>query len=157
MSNSRQRVDRTKPNQASAPERPEPSANGNLKPGEFLDTNTGEILPKSSLAPQSPTDPAAPFWSGLDKAESGLRLIGTVTARSRTFLERGTEKIEKITYRVVNDGPDIMLDDLAPPGYLTIGTLIDVPIFVRPWARKNGTPAFSVSVARPRNDMGEVF
>lgn len=106
-----------------------------------------------------PTGPSeeTPFWQGLDKAQSGIFVEGQVIARTRQKFKQNDKDLEKVIYRITNAGPDLLVEDVSPPGYLTIGTIVKLPIYIRPWARRNGTPAFSVSIARPMADRGEEF
>lgn len=120
-----------------------------------------ELPPKPEPDPRD-SDPVTskdetPFWQGLDKAQSGIFVEGQVIARTRQKFKQGEKDLEKVIYRITNAGPDLLVEDVAPPGYLTIGTLVKLPIYIRPWKRKNGTPAFSVSIARPMADRGEEF
>lgn len=49
-----------------------------------------------------------------------------------------------------------MVDDFQPPEYLSVGTMVDLPITIRCYMRRGGAPAYGLTINR-RNMLGEIF
>lgn len=62
----------------------------------------------------------------------------------------------KITYRINTDKVDLMVDDFQPPGHLPIGTVVNLPVVIRTFMRRGGSPGYGLNINRPM-EIGEEF
>ena len=89
----------------------------------------------------------------------GLYLAGTVVDRSRRMVPRENPVTEIITYTL--ETPDrrrYYVDDFAPTGYHDRGEYIVVPIYVKPYRKKNNDLAYTLCVLKEyQNKQGESF
>ncbi len=84
----------------------------------------------------------------------GLFLAGIVTNRVRKLLPANKpreEQNEVITYTVTDDaGISHYVDDFAPNEYYDKNSYAVIPVYVRPYHKKNGDLAYTLSVKKGR-------
>jgi len=62
-------------------------------------------------------------------AVEGLILKGSVAGRKKRNV--GAKNIELVTYKIFADGKAYFVKDWAPKDYLTVGSLVELPIDVK--------------------------
>ncbi len=92
--------------------------------------------------------------------DSGLLLCGSVSQRSKRIVPVNNSTIEVVTYLVVDsNGRFFYVDDYSPNQYYEVGQSIQVPVYVKPYRKKNGEPSYSLNFLKPYRPSakGEVF
>lgn len=88
----------------------------------------------------------------------GLSLSGTVIDRVRRMVPRDNPSTEIVTYTVQdNSNRKYYVDDYAPSDYHDIGSMVCLPIYVKPYNRKNGEPSYTLNVQKSDAGRGEHF
>jgi len=73
---------------------------------------------------------------------TGLYLNGFVKSRTRRLITKNDTQIEIISYLVAdNYGNTYILEDFRPSSYFEVNTRIEVPVYVKPYQRRNGVIA----------------
>ena len=88
----------------------------------------------------------------------GLCLSGFVIDRMRRHVPKDNPTIEIVTY-TVSDNFDhkYYVDDYAPSSYYEIGECISVPVYVKPYLKKNGDVSYNLSIQKKISTRGEHF
>ena len=88
----------------------------------------------------------------------GLILSGKVTARSRRNVPANDPKTEIVTY-VVQDEAErkYYVDDYAPESYHELGTHISVPVYVKPYTKRNKDVSYNLCIQKEASAKGEHF
>ena len=93
-----------------------------------------------------------------DTGNHGLYLNGFVIDRTRRHVPKNNPTTEIVTY-TVSDNFDrkYYVDDYAPAGYYEIGEYISVPVYVKPYTKKNGDVSYNLSIQKKTSTRGEHF
>jgi len=83
----------------------------------------------------------------------GLFLKGSVAGRKKRIV--GAKNIELVTYKIFADGKAYFVKDWAPKDYLTVGSLVELPIFVKAY-QNNGQTMIDYTIYTNTNS-GEDF
>ena len=89
---------------------------------------------------------------------AGLYLFGTVVDRTRRMVPKDNPTTEIITYAVIgNRDSKYYIEAFSPDSYYDIGSEISVPIYVKPYKRKNGEPSYTLMIQQEYISRGEHF
>ena len=88
----------------------------------------------------------------------GLYLNGFVIDRTRRHVPKDNPMTEIVTY-TVSDNFDrkYYVDDYAPSGYHEIGEYLSVPVYVKPYVKRNGEASYNLSIQKRTSTRGEHF
>ena len=91
----------------------------------------------------------------------GLYLAGTVKERRKREIIKDGKTIEIVTYSVCDDDDHTYyVDAYAPTEYLERDKYVKIPVYIKPYIKKNKEPSYTINV-RPlieeKNYRGEVF
>ena len=88
----------------------------------------------------------------------GLCLNGFVIDRTRRHVPKNNPTIEIVTY-TVSDNFDhkYYVDDYAPSDYFEIGECVSLPVYIKPYLRKNGDASYNLSIQKKTSLRGEHF
>ena len=90
---------------------------------------------------------------------SGLLITGIVRERTRRFLTGKTPETEVVTY-VIFDNNDhrYYVEDFAPESYHDVGDSVTIPIYVKPYKKKNGDLSYTLCAQKNYHpSRGEAF
>ena len=88
----------------------------------------------------------------------GLCLSGTVVDRTRRFVPRDNPVTEIVTYTLSdNENCKYYVDDYAPSEYHELGTTISVPVYVKPYTKRNKEISYNLCVQKKATLQGEHF
>lgn len=106
-------------------------------------------MPRRSQNDTSSTSTSKPY---------GLYLSGTVVDRTRRFVPKDNPVTEIVTY-ILSDNEDrkYYVDDYAPSGYHDLGVYISVPVYVKPYAKKNKEISYNLCIQKKTTLQGEHF
>ncbi len=89
---------------------------------------------------------------------TGLSLSGTVIDRTRRLVPRDNPTTEIVTYTIQDDhNRKFYVDDYAPNGYHDINVKVCLPVYIKPYKRKNGEPSYTINVQKLEITRGEHF
>jgi len=80
---------------------------------------------------------------------SGLILFGTITDRVKKSVTVSGVDREVVTYTV--ESTDIhthYVDDFAPDSYYELGDKVAIPVYVKPYTKKTGVPAYMLKTQK---------
>ena len=88
----------------------------------------------------------------------GLYLSGTVVDRTRRFVPKDNPVTEIVTY-ILSDNGDrkYYVDDYAPSSYLDLGVFVSVPVYVKPYMKKNKDISYNLCIQKKTALQGEHF
>ena len=105
-----------------------------------------------------------------DQQITGLYIAGTIQERTRRMVPADHPTTEIVTYTVIDQNdkryyiddyaPDsYYIDDYAPDSYHEVGDYAVIPVFIKPFRKKNGDPSYSLSVQKAyrHHSKGESF
>ena len=88
----------------------------------------------------------------------GLFVSGVVEDRRRRYIQRGESSVEIVTYTLRDDTERrLFLEDYAPGNYRNIGDQICVPVYIKPYRKKNGDLSYTISIKKDFETRGESF
>lgn len=88
----------------------------------------------------------------------GLYLNGTISDRTRRHVPKDNPTTEIVTYTVSdNGGRKLYVDEYAPDHYHEIGDYVSLPVYVKPYIRKNNDPSFNLCIQKKAASRGEHF
>ena len=89
---------------------------------------------------------------------NGLCISGTVIERTRRHVPKDNPTTEIVTYTLgdCNDRK-YYVDDYAPSSYHEVGTSVSFPVYVKPYTKKNGEPAYNLCIQKMPSSRGEHF
>lgn len=94
-----------------------------------------------------------------DGRRPGLFIAGTVIDRTRRRVPANNPTTEIVTYTIL--GPNqqrFYVDDYAPTSYLELDKYVCVPVYIKPFLKKNGEPSFNINIQKDiKNVRGEHF
>ena len=95
-----------------------------------------------------------------EKHVSGLYIAGTVRERTRRMVPAENPETEIVTYVITDENQRrYYIDDYAPDSYFEINEYVEVPVYIRPYRKKNGDLSYSISIQKTyqRQSKGESF
>lgn len=89
----------------------------------------------------------------------GIHLGGTVVDRTRRMVPRDNPTTEIITYTLETDGHRrYFVDDYAPTEYYERGDYILVPVYVKPYRKRNNDLSYTLCILKEyQSSQGESF
>ena len=88
----------------------------------------------------------------------GLYLNGTVIDRTRRQVPKDNPTTEIVTYTLSdNSERKYNVDDYAPSSYHDLGAYISVPVYVKPYTKKNKDVAYNLCIQKKSVIQGEHF
>ena len=88
----------------------------------------------------------------------GLYACGQVLKRTRRKVPKDNPTIEIVTYEIKgNDNRIIYVDDFEPVEYHEIGSLVNLPVYVKPYQRKTRQLSYTLCVNKDNVRIGEEF
>ena len=89
---------------------------------------------------------------------NGLSISGTVIERTRRHVPKDNPTTEIVTYTLsdVNDRK-YYVDDYVPSSYHEIGDSVSLPVYVKPYIKKNSEPAYNLCIQKKPSSRGEHF
>lgn len=88
----------------------------------------------------------------------GLYLNGTVVDRTRRYVPKDNPVTEIVTYTISDDNNHkFYVDDYAPSGYQELGAYISVPVYVKPYTKKNKDISYNLCILKESVTQGEHF
>ena len=89
---------------------------------------------------------------------SGLFVAGTVIDRMRRHVPKNNPTTEIITYTIQDsENRKFYVDDYSPASYYDRDKYVCLPIYIKPYTKKNGEPSFNFNVQKSSNERGERF
>lgn len=91
---------------------------------------------------------------------SGLYVGGIIKERRRRYIDRkDNEQAEIITYTLSDEGSkNYFVEDYAPQSYHDVGEQMLVPVYVKPYRKKNGDLSYTICIKKDfEGGRGEVF
>ncbi|MCR5232374.1 MAG: hypothetical protein K6E53_00470, partial [Lachnospiraceae bacterium] len=86
----------------------------------------------------------------------GLFLSGTVTDRTRRRVPRDNPTTEIVTYTLCDDNEKkYFVDDYAPDHYYNLGAYVSLPVYVKPYQKKNNDISYNLCVQKQSSSRGE--
>lgn len=97
--------------------------------------------------------PASP-----ETCQYGLYLSGTIVDRTRRYVPKDNPVTEIVTYTLSDSrNRKYYVDDYAPSGYHELGTTITVPVYVKPYTKKNHDLSYNLCIQKMPAMNGEHF
>ena len=88
----------------------------------------------------------------------GLFLNGTIVDRTRRHVPKDNPTTEIVTYTVTDENNrKYYVDDYAPESYYDLGVYISVPVYVKPYTKKNKDVSYSLCIQKKTSAKGEHF
>ena len=80
---------------------------------------------------------------------NGLSLSGLIIDRTRRMVPRNNPTTEIVTYTIQDeDLHKFYVDDYAPQKYYELDTNVCLPVYVKAYNRKDGTPSYNLSIQK---------
>ncbi len=88
----------------------------------------------------------------------GLFLCGTIVDRTRRHVPKENPTTEIVTY-ILNGSNEkkYYVDDYAPDHYFNLGTYVTLPVYVKPYQKKNNDMSYNLCVQKESSSRGEHF
>ena len=101
---------------------------------------------------------SSPSSSRKPLSANGLILNGVVIDRTRRHVPKDNPSTEIVTY-TLSDNTDrkFYVDDFAPTTYHELGDVISIPVYVKPYIKKNSDAAYNLCVQKKTTTRGEHF
>lgn len=89
----------------------------------------------------------------------GIHLGGTVVDRARRMVPHDNPTTEIITYTLETDkNRRYYVDDYAPTSYYERGDYVIVPVYIKPYRKKNNDLSYTLCILKEfRRPQGESF
>ncbi|MBR1440773.1 MAG: hypothetical protein IJ589_06070 [Lachnospiraceae bacterium] len=92
------------------------------------------------------------------KLSYGLFLSGTVIDRTRRRVPKDNPTTEIVTYTLSDDNEKkYFVDDYAPDHYYNLGAYVSLPVYVKPYQKKNHDISYNLCVQKQASSLGEHF
>ena len=122
--------------------------------------STEKLIAKTSEAATSSHDPRVSSETADDQWKvMGLHVGGIIIERTRRMVPLDNPTTEIITYTLEGkDHRKYYVDDYAPAHYFERGSYIDVPVYVKPYRKRNNDLSYTLCIVRSRMPThGESF
>jgi hypothetical protein len=84
-----------------------------------------------------------------DIAQSGLLLRGKILDRTRRYIPMGRSPLEVVTYILVDsENKKYYVDDLSPDAYYSVNDIVTLPVYVKPYKKKNDSLSYNLCVQK---------
>lgn len=97
----------------------------------------------------------------IPQVEPGLYIIGSIANRTRRFITTiKNPNTEIVTYTIIDEHDHrYYVDDFAPSSYHELTESIIIPVYVKPYKKKNGDAAYTLCVQKNYHPVtkGEEF
>lgn len=99
------------------------------------------------MAPRVKSNVVSPSSS---KPDPGLFVTGTIANRTRRYIStRNNSNTEVVTYTITDDHDRrYFVDDFAPSSYFDVSSPVTLPVYVKPYLKKNGDAAYTLCVQK---------
>lgn len=88
----------------------------------------------------------------------GLSLSGAVVDRTRRMVPHDNPTTEIVTYTVQDShNRKFYVDDYAPTAYHDLNTIVNFPVYIKTYLRKNGEPSYTLNIQKSDAPRGEHF
>ena len=88
----------------------------------------------------------------------GLYLSGNVVDRTRRHVPKDNPTTEIVTYTLSDSSErKFFVDDYAPERYHEIGEYVVLPVYVKPYLKKNSDVSYNLCVQKKSSTRGEHF
>ncbi len=88
----------------------------------------------------------------------GLYACGQVLKRTRRKVPKDNPTVEIVTYELKGyDNRSIYVDDFDPAEYYEVGSLVNLPVYVKTYQRKTGQVSYTLCVNKGTIRIGEEF
>ena len=118
----------------------------------------------SEIADDNPVDPMVTDANIEDFNSNdrlyGLHLSGIVADRTKRMIPKDNPTTEVVTYNVIDEDTNrhYYVDDYAPGSYFDVGEYITVPVYVKPYRKKNNDLTYMLSIQKEfRSSVGIPF
>ena len=93
--------------------------------------------------------------------QPGLYVIGSITNRTRRYITTNANpNTEIVTYTILDDHAHrFFVDDSAPVSYLEVSQSVILPVYIKPYKKKNGDAAYTLCIQKNYHPItkGEAF
>ena len=88
----------------------------------------------------------------------GLYACGYIQKRTRRKVPKDNPTLEIVTYELKdNENRSVYVDDFEPNEYYEVGSLVNLPVYVKPYQRKTGQLSYTLCVVKNNTNKGEEF
>ncbi len=88
----------------------------------------------------------------------GLTLSGTVIDRTRRHVPMDNPTTEIVTYTLGdNNDRKFYVDDYAPTEYHDLGDYVSLPVYIKPYVKKNNDASYNLCIQKKPSGRGEHF
>ena len=111
------------------------------------------------MAPRRKTSPE----TIMEKSEiqPGLYIIGSISNRSRRYITTNNNpNTEIVTYTILDEHDHrFFIDDFAPSSYHEVTESVVLPVYIKPYKKKNGDAAYTLCIQKNYHPItkGEEF
>lgn len=93
--------------------------------------------------------------------QPGLYVIGSIVNRTRRFISTNNNpNTEIVTYTILDDHDHrFFVDDFAPTSYFEVTASVTLPVYIKPYNKKNGDAAYTLCIQKNYHPItkGEAF
>lgn len=124
-----------------------------------MKTNNKQITPSQEEAIPLDSVSHEELEKKLPDEQFGLFVHGVIVDRSRRFIPPLRSQTEVVTYTVTdNVNMRFFIDDFNPSEYHEIGEVVSLPVYVKPYKKKNGDLSYNLCIKKEsRFVVGERF
>jgi hypothetical protein len=88
----------------------------------------------------------------------GLTVAGVVKERRRRRVPLDNPKHEIITYTLVDDSEGVyFVDDYEPSKYHNVGDYVMLPVYIKPYIKRNNQASYTICARKGYQTRGEIF
>ena len=88
----------------------------------------------------------------------GLYACGYIRKRTKRMVPRDNPTTEIVTYEILDrDNRSLYVDDYAPTKYYETQSLVNLPVYVKPYQNKTGKMSYTLCLAKDIMSTGEEF
>ena len=89
----------------------------------------------------------------------GLYAGGVVKERTRRYVPQDNPTTEIVTYTLLDDDSNhqLFIDDFKPNKYYDVGSYMLVPVYIKPYQKRNGSLSYTICIRKDFQTKGEVF
>ena len=93
--------------------------------------------------------------------QPGLYVIGFIANRTRRYITTNNNpNTEIVTYTILDDHDHrFFVDDFAPTSYYEVSAYVTLPVYIKPYNKKNGEAAYTICIQKNYHPItkGEAF
>ena len=80
---------------------------------------------------------------------SGLLVRGSIVARTKKEIQAKNESVEVVTYTIATESTRrLYVEDYSPDSYFEIGENVELPVYVKPYQKKNGMLSYTFNIQK---------